>query len=57
MDIPAKVTYIGTRDDYTKIVVMIENLPKPYDDYLLHYMYNRQKELIFEIKRATKAYN
>lgn len=57
MDIEAKVTYIGQREDYTKIVVMLENLPKPYDDYLLRYMYHRQKELIFEIKKATKAYN
>ena len=57
MDIEAKVTYISQKDDATKIVVFLENLPKPYDDYLLRYMYNRQKELIFEIKKATKAYN
>ena len=57
MDIEAKVTYISQQEDFTKIVVMLENLPKPYDDYLLRYMYNRQKELIFEIKKATKAYN
>ncbi|AOO65396.1 PilZ domain-containing protein [Sulfurospirillum halorespirans] len=57
MDIEAKVTYISQKDDATKIVVLLENLPKPYDDYLLRYMYNRQKELIFEIKKATKAYN
>lgn len=57
MDIEAKVTYIRQREDYTKIVVMLANLPKPYDDYLLRYMYHRQKELIFEIKKATKAYN
>lgn len=57
MDIEAKVTYIGHTDDATKIVVSLENLPKPYDDYLLRYMYTRQKELISEIKRATKAYN
>lgn len=57
MDISAKVTYIAPCNDYTKIVVMLDNLPKPYDDYLLKYMYERQKELIFEIKRATKAYN
>jgi hypothetical protein len=57
MDIEAKVTYISQKDDITKIVVMLGNLPKPYDDYLLRYMYNRQKELIFEIKKATKAYN
>lgn len=57
MDIEAKVTYISQKDDATKIVVLLGNLPKPYDDYLLRYMYNRQKELIFEIKKATKAYN
>jgi len=57
MDIEAKVTYVFQKDDSTKIVVLLENLPKPYDDYLLRYMYNRQKELIFEIKKATKAYN
>lgn len=57
MDIEAKVTYIGHENDTSKIVVHLENLPKPYDDYLLRYMYNRQKELITEIKRATKAYN
>ncbi|WP_333804222.1 PilZ domain-containing protein [Sulfurospirillum sp.] len=57
MNIEAKVTYIGQKSDYTKIVVMIENLPQPYDDYLLRYMYQRQKELIFEIRKATKAYN
>ena len=57
MDIEAKVTYIGHTDEYTKIVVALENLPKPYDDYLLRYMYTRQKELISEIRRATKAYN
>ncbi len=57
MDIEAKVTYIAHTDDYTKIVVSLGNLPKPYDDYLLRYMYTRQKELISEIRRATKAYN
>jgi len=57
MDIEAKVTYISQKDDATKIVVLLGNLPKPYDDYLLRYMYSRQKELIFEIKKATKAYN
>lgn len=57
MDIEAKVTSIIQKEDHVKVVVMLENLPKPYDDYLLRYMYNRQKELIFEIKRATKAYN
>jgi hypothetical protein len=57
MDIEAKVASIIQTAEYVKVIVMLDNLPKPYDDYLLHYMYNRQKELIFEIKRATKAYN
>ncbi|MCD8477386.1 MAG: hypothetical protein LRY68_05305 [Sulfurospirillum sp.] len=58
MNIDATVTYITQVDEeHTKIVVMLADLPKPYDEYLLHYMYTRQKELIFEIKRATKAYN
>ncbi|AFL68616.1 pilus biosynthesis protein PilZ [Sulfurospirillum barnesii] len=58
MDIEAKITYIAQRDtESTKIVVMLENLPKPYSEYLLQYMYTRQKELITEIKRATKAYH
>jgi len=57
MDISAKVTSLIQKEDYTKVVVLLDNLPKPYDDYLLRYMYNRQKELIAEIKRATKAYN
>ena len=57
MNIEAKVTYITQKNGASKIVVMMENLPKPYDDYLLRYMYNRQKELIFEIRKATKAYN
>lgn len=57
MNIEAKVTYIAHKDGGSKVVVMLENIPKPYDDYLLRYMYNRQKELIFEIRKATKAYN
>ncbi|ACZ12302.1 pilus biosynthesis protein PilZ [Sulfurospirillum deleyianum] len=58
MDIDAKVTHISQLDeDHTKVVVLLDDLPKPYDEYLLHYMYARQKELILEIRRATKAYN
>lgn len=57
MDIEAKITFIAQKGDHSKVVAMVENLPKPYDDYLLRYMYTRQKELITEIKRATKAYN
>ena len=57
MDITAKVTYVGESEDHTKVVVMLGALKKPYDDYLLSYMYARQKELILEIRRATKVYN
>ncbi len=57
MDIEGKVTYAANNSENTKIVVMLGALHKPYDEYLLRYMYSRQKELILEIKRATKAYN
>jgi len=57
MDISAKVISLIQKEDYTKVVVMLDNLYKPYDGYLLRYMYNRQKELISELRRATKAYN
>lgn len=57
MDIEAKVTFVAQHDEYTKVVVMLGALHKPYDDYLLHYMYTRQKELILEIRRASKVYN
>ena len=57
MEIEAKVTCVLQKEDYAKVVVMLGNLHKPYDDYLLHYMYTRQKELILEIRRATKVYN
>jgi len=56
MDIEVKVTYVGQMEDHTKLVVMLGNLKKPYDDYLLNYMYSRQKELILEIRRATKNF-
>jgi len=57
MEIEGKVTLAAQREDHTKVVVLLGGLKKPYDDYLLHYMYNRQKELILEIRRATKVYN
>ncbi|MDD2385118.1 MAG: pilus assembly protein PilZ [Sulfurospirillaceae bacterium] len=57
MDIEGKVSYLGNNNEHTKIVVMLGALPKPFDEYLLKYMYTRQKELILEIRRATKAYN
>lgn len=57
MEVEGKVTLAAERDDHTKVVVLLGGLKKPYDDYLLNYMYTRQKELILEIKRATKVYN
>ena len=54
MEIEAKVVnIIETRETKTKVVAMM-NLEKPYDSYLLKYMYSRQKELILELKRASK---
>lgn len=57
IDIDAKVVHIGSIDlTKCKVVVML-NLKKPYDSYLLKYMYDRQKELILELKRAIKVHN
>lgn len=52
-----KITYVAENEEFTKIVMLLNPLKKPNDDYLLNYMYTRQKELILEIKRATKVYN
>lgn len=54
--IEAKVTYIGEYEDiYTKAVFILDEIEKPFDSYMLNYMYTRQKELILELKRAVKA--
>jgi hypothetical protein len=34
---------------------MLEDLKKPYDSYMLKYMYVRQKELIIELKKSARA--
>lgn len=52
-----KITYVAENEEFTKVVVLLNPLKKPNDDYLLNYMYTRQKELILEIKRATRVYN
>jgi len=57
MEIEGKITFVAENDEFTKVVVLLNPLKKPYDDYLLNYMYTRQKELILEIRRATKVYN
>jgi len=54
MEIEAKVVnIIEIGETKTKVVAML-NLEKPYDSYLLKYMYDRQKELILELKRASR---
>jgi len=55
MDITGKVVNVSEVDlTKSKIIVMI-NPEVPYDSYLLKYIYDRQKELILELKRATKV--
>lgn len=51
----AKVTYISDFDKVTKVVFILEELEKPFDSYMLKYMYVRQKELILELKKAVKV--
>ncbi|WP_024955827.1 PilZ domain-containing protein [Sulfurospirillum arcachonense] len=54
MDVTGEIVHVGEIDiTKSKIVVMVD-LEKPYDSYLLKYMYERQKELIFELKKAIK---
>lgn len=54
MYVTGKVVYVGELSlTKTKIVVMME-FEKPYDAYLLRYMYNRQKDLIIELKKVNK---
>lgn len=56
MKIEAKVTYIAeVEPNNYKMVFILDELPKPYDAYLLRYMYKRQKELIIELKKSAKA--
>jgi len=57
MEVEGKITFVFENDEFTKVVLLLNPLKKPFDDYLLNYMYARQKELILEIKRATKVYN
>lgn len=55
MDIEGKVVAVQELDmTKTKLVIMME-LDKPYDSFLMKYMYTRQKELIVELKRAIKV--
>jgi hypothetical protein len=56
MDVTGKVVNVQEVDmTKSKVVVMI-HLESPYDSYLLAYMYDRQKELIMELKRAIKVH-
>ena len=55
MDVTGKVVNVSEVDvTKCKIVVMID-LEAPYDSYMLKYMYDRQKQLILELKRAVKV--
>ncbi|MCF6172356.1 MAG: PilZ domain-containing protein [Campylobacteraceae bacterium] len=54
MDIEAQVVNLCELDETKSKLVAMLNLEKPYDTYMLSYMYNRQKELIMELKRAAK---
>ena len=55
MDISGKVVNISLVDITKSKVVILIDLKPPYDSYLLKYMYDRQKELILELKRAIKV--
>ena len=54
IDVDGKVVHIGEIGMTKSKVVIMLDLQKPYDSYLLKYMYDRQKELILELKRAIK---
>ena len=57
MDIEGKVIFIESVEE-TKTKVVVETiLENPFDVYLLKYMYNRQKELILELKKAVKVHS
>jgi hypothetical protein len=49
MLITGKVEFIKELDDYTKVVVLLD-LEEPYESFLIEYLYERQQELISEIK-------
>lgn len=56
MNVTAKVVNVSEVDiNKSRIIAMI-NPEAPYDSYLLKYMYDRQKELILELKRAIKVH-
>ncbi|MDD3463516.1 MAG: diguanylate cyclase [Sulfurospirillaceae bacterium] len=54
MEIDVIITHVLNFNEGAKVVTMLQKLEKPYDEYLLRYMYSRQKELILEVKKATK---
>lgn len=56
MKIKGFITHIADYDKiYCKVVFLLKDLPKPYDSYLLKYMYTRQKYLIFELKKLARV--
>jgi hypothetical protein len=56
MDISGEVVHIGEIETTKSKAVVMVKPESPYDSYLLKYMYDRQKELILELKRATKLH-
>ncbi|NOX16278.1 MAG: PilZ domain-containing protein, partial [Epsilonproteobacteria bacterium] len=54
MEIEAKIVNLCEIEETKSKLVAMLNLEKPYDSYLLSYMYDRQKELIIKLKRAAK---
>ena len=56
MKIKGFIIHIADYDKiYCKVVFLLKDLPKPYDSYLLKYMYTRQKYLIFELKKLARV--
>ncbi|MDX1809985.1 MAG: PilZ domain-containing protein [Sulfurospirillaceae bacterium] len=54
MQIQGKVVFADKYNTTRFKVVVMMKLTKPYDSYLLKYMYARQKELIMELKKITR---
>lgn len=48
------VTHLAKIGDTKSKVIVTMDIKKPFDAYILKYMYNRQKELILELKKATR---
>ncbi len=54
MEVEGKIINISEIEENKTKIVTILKLERPYDSFLLKYMYVRQKELILELKKAVK---